>query len=360
MKTKVNTCAVKNIKESIVIGGGQSGLACAYYLRRNKVDFTVLDANEFSGGAWQKGWDSLTLFSPSEHSSLPGFQMPSSKGLYPTKDEVIDYLRSYENRYDFDIIRGVEVNNVVKKDGVFQLETNQGTYFAKSVICASGTFRKPFIPKIQGLSNYMGDQYHSSEYQNPNDFLGQHVLVVGEGNSGAQILDELSNTTVTYWAVKSEPQFLPEDVDGRVLFDNATAIYNAKQKGQHLDGAKINLGNIVLVPTVKEARKNGVYDNYNTIEYFKTNSVIWKNGNEENIDAVIWCTGFGYNLGYLKKLISFDDENRPQISKNESEEIDNLFFIGFGGLTGFASATLIGVGRTAKYVAKKIALRSAK
>jgi cation diffusion facilitator CzcD-associated flavoprotein CzcO len=349
---------MEKIFDCIVIGGGQSGLASAYFLRREKLNFIILDAEEKPGGAWLHGWDSLTLFSPAEFSSLPGMMMPKSKGKFPSIDEVIDYLSEYEKRYDFSIKRSVFVQEVKKENTYFTVMTNKGDFKSHNVICATGTFKKPFIPQFKGLENFTGEQIHSKEYRNPQDFAGKHVLIVGEGNSGAQLLAELANHTVTYWAVKSEPEFLPDDVDGRVLFDSASAIYYAKQKGEKIDQAKINLGNIVMVPSVKKAFDEGVFNKHYQIDSFTRTGVVWKNGKEVNIDVVIWCTGFGYNLDFVKNLASFDEKGRTQLNENESKEVSNLFFVGYGGWTGFASATLIGVGRTAKKVAKKIALYS--
>lgn len=345
---------MEGTKDCIIIGGGQSGLACAYFLRREKLDFTILDAEDKPGGSWLHAWDSLTLFSPSEFSSLPGYMMPKSKEKFPSKEDVISYLAAYEQRYEFDVKRSVEVLKIENENGLFILHTNIGNFSAKNIITTTGTYRKPFIPSLKGLDEFSGEQIHSKDYKSPEGFSGKHVLVVGEGNSGAQILAELSNFTLTYWAVKSAPEFLPEDVDGRVLFDSASAIYYAKQKGKKIDNAKINLGNIVMVPPVKEAFDKGVFKNFEMIDRFTRKGVVWQNGKEISIDTVIWCTGFGYNLDFLSDVISLDEKGRPSTHNNESEEMKGLFFVGYGGWTGFASATLIGVGRTAKMVAKKI------
>jgi putative flavoprotein involved in K+ transport len=344
--------------DCIIIGAGQSGLACAYFLRREKINFILLDAEEKPGGAWLHAWDSLTLFSPAAFSSLPGYMMPKSKEIFPTKEEVITYLTEYENRYGFECIRPTKVMRIEKNGALFSVYSDRGEFKAKHVICATGTLKQPKIPQIKGLADFSGDQIHSSDYRSPDDFIGKHTLVVGEGNSGAQILAELSNQTLTYWGVKSPPQFLPEDVDGRVLFDSASAIFYAKQKGEKIDQTKINLGNIVMIPSVKKGYEQGVYDNFQFIHRFTRSGVVWKNGDAVNIDAIIWCTGFGYNLEYLKDLVSFDEKGRVVLEDNQSVEVKNLFFVGFGGWTGFASATLVGVGRTAKKVAKKIAEKS--
>lgn len=341
--------------DCIVIGGGQSALACAYYLRRSDLNHVLLDANERAGGAWLNAWDSLTLFSPAEHSSLPGWMMPKSEGQFPSRDEVIEYLSEYEKRYEIPVKRGVTVQSVEKNDkGDFIVKTNKDDFTAKRIIAATGTYSAPFIPNISGLNDYEGLSIHSADYKNANQFKDQSVLIVGEGNSGAQILAEVSKVASTYWATRKEPEFLPDDVDGRVLFDSASAVYYAKQKGEQLDTAKINLGNIVMVPPVKEARDRGVLKRSGTLSSFKKNSVIWEDGSSTKIDAVIWCTGFQNNTNYLKELVTLDEKGKVKTDGTQAKEEPNLWLVGFGGWTGFASATLIGVGRSARKTVKEV------
>lgn len=242
----------------IIIGGGQSALACAYYLRRTNLEYTILDNQEKCGGAWLHGWDTLTLFSPAEHSSLPGWLMPKSENEFPTKKEVIKYVCNYEKRYKIPIQRPVKVENVTKQDNHFTISTDKGAFESKVIISATGTWGKPFIAEIPGKDLYSGQQIHSAFYSNANNLKNKKVLIIGEGNSGAQILSEVSKVAETVWSTRKEPEFLPDDVDGRVLFDQASAKYYADQKGEKLDMAKYNLGNIVMVQTVKDARKRDV------------------------------------------------------------------------------------------------------
>jgi putative flavoprotein involved in K+ transport len=151
--------------EIIIIGGGQSGLACAYYLRRKKLDFLILDNQESSGGAWGNTWDSLRLFSPAEHSSLPGWLMPSSEDEYPHKDDVIRYLSNYESKYQFPVERPVEVEHVHYQDGIYRLTTNKGEYECQILINATGTWKKPFVPDIEGYEDFTGLKTHSAFLQ---------------------------------------------------------------------------------------------------------------------------------------------------------------------------------------------------
>ncbi|MEX1002254.1 MAG: ArsO family NAD(P)H-dependent flavin-containing monooxygenase [Crocinitomicaceae bacterium] len=335
-------------RDLIIIGGGQSALACGYFLRRTEINYLILDASPECGGAWLNAWDSLTLFSPPEYSSLPGWFMPESKEEFPDREEVISYLCAYEKRYELPVQRPVKVLEVTKDSDLFTIKTSDGTYQSKAVISATGTFGKPFIPPIPGWEKFQGVQLHSSGYRNAKEFSGQKVLVVGEGNSGAQILAEISKVATAKWSTRKEPEFLPDNVDGRVLFDVASAMYHAEQKGEKFDAAKYNLSNIVMVPPVKEARERGVLQSSGSFREMDENGVIWDDGTHENFDAIIWCTGFRYATSHLDELLDTDEQGKVKTDDTKAVEMPGLWLVGYGGWTGFASATLIGVGRSAK------------
>lgn len=338
----------------IIIGGGQSALACAYYLRRTGLRYVLLDNQPDCGGAWRHAWDSLTLFSPAEQSSLPGWWMPKSSHPFPTRTEVIDYLCRYEQRYEVPVRRPVGVRRVHWANGLFQLETSEGAYQSRAVISATGTWGKPFIPEVPGRAQFEGVQLHSAFYQHAGAFEGEKVLVVGEGNSGAQILAEVSKVAKTAWAVRRTPQFLPDDVDGRVLFNVASAKYYAEQKGEPFDTKKFGLGNIVMVPSVLEARSRGVLKATGQIVSINQTGVVWADGKEEDFDTIIWCTGFGYTTGHLSPLGQQDERGRMPTDGTRSAEVPGLWLVGYGGWTGFASATIIGVGRSARQTVGEI------
>lgn len=136
--------------DTIIIGGGQSALACAYYLRRTGLSYLLLDNQPEAGGSWLKAWDSLNLFSPAEFSSLPGWLMPKTSHVYPTRAETISYLQNYEDRYKFPVQRPVQVQDVCFKEGIFELKTDKGTYYARTVISATGIVQQPYIPSYPG------------------------------------------------------------------------------------------------------------------------------------------------------------------------------------------------------------------
>jgi cation diffusion facilitator CzcD-associated flavoprotein CzcO len=345
---------MEEIFDTIVIGGGQSGLACGYYLRRAKLNFLILDKQPVPGGAWLNAWDSLTLFSPSEYSSLPGWLMPKSNYKFPLRKEVIDYLTKYENRYEMNIKRKVEVIQISKDNGVFQIHSNQGIFKCKTIISATGTWGNPFIPKFEGIENFKGLQIHSRHYKNPEEFIGLKTLVVGEGNSGAQILAEISEVTTAKWSTRTNPEFLPDEVDGYYLFNLASAKYKAEQEGKPFDASQYNLGNIVMVPSVKAAQKRGVLVSSGAVSKLTEKGVIWDSGLEEEFDAIIWCTGFGYDTVYLKSLVKTDHRGIAATRESKSVEVDGLWLVRYGGWTGYSSATLIGVSRTAKQTSLEI------
>jgi cation diffusion facilitator CzcD-associated flavoprotein CzcO len=331
----------------IVIGAGQAGLAVGYYLRRTSYTWLILDAETGAGGAWQHGWDSLHLFSPAQWSSLPGWPMPPSVEDTPTRDDVLAYFTAYEARYRLPIDRPVRVQAVRPGDNALLVESEHGRYQARAVVSATGTWQKPYIPRYPGLELFRGIQIHSADYRTPTLFAGQRVLIVGGGNSGAQILAEVSEVAETTWVTLDPPHFLPDDVDGRVLFERATARFKALQDGRTLEPSG-GLGDIVLLPPVRAARERGVLHSVEPFEAFTPGGVIWPDGRETLVDALIWCTGFRPALDHLQPLGVIEPDGHVAVSGTRSVHEPRLWLVGYGEWTGFASATIVGVGRTAR------------
>lgn len=340
----------------VVIGGGQAGLACAYFLRRAGLRFTILDGEQSPGGAWLHAWDSLRLFSPAQWSSLPGWPMPASPDGYPQRDAVIDYLARYEARYGFAVERPVEVEAVNRDGAGFSIATSTGTRRARVVVSATGTWRHPFWPDYPDQALFAGRQIHSADYRTPGAFAGQRVLVVGGGNSGAQILAEVSRVADATWVTATPPSFLPDEVDGRVLFERATARWQAAQEGRTIDMPVGGFGDVVMVPPVREARERGVLHAVAPFIRFTPDGVIWRDGTRAPVDAVIWCTGFRPALSHLAGLGVVGEDGRVATNGTRSVEEPGLWLVGYGDWTGAASATLIGVMRTARSTVAEIAV----
>lgn len=338
----------------VVIGGGQSGLATGYFLRRTGLDFVIFDAGTGPGGAWPHGWDSLRLFSPAQWSSLPGWPMPPVAAGYPDRDHVVDYLAEYEERYRLPVRRPVSVQAVEAGPDGLLVRTDRGTWTADAVVAATGTWSKPFIPDYPGAGRFQGRQIHSAHYRMPEEFAGQRVLVVGGGNSGAQVLAELSKVADATWVTPTAPVFLPDDVDGRVLFERATARWKASQEGREPDVPAGGLGDIVMVPPVREARGRDVLHSVPPFERFEADGVVWGDGGRTRVDAVIWCTGFRPALDCLASLGVLEADCRIAVLGARAVRQQRLWLVGYGDWTGAASATLAGVTRAARTAVTEI------
>ena len=281
--------------------------------------------------------------------------MPSSGDAFPTRDEVIAYLTAYEARYQLPVIRPAEVDLVRAEPDALVVETRSAAWRTRAVVSATGTWRAPYWPPYPDQSQFQGAQIHSARYESPDAFRGQRVLVVGGGNSGAQIFAEVSQVAEAIWVTPAPPVFLPDDVDGRVLFERATARWQAQQ-GVAIDAPPPGgLGDIVMVPPVKAARDRGVLKAVRPFERFTSNGVVWPDRRETEVDAVIWCTGFRPALQHLTGLGVVEPSGRVAVEQTRSVKEPRLWLVGYGEWTGFASATLTGVMRSARDTARQIA-----
>lgn len=345
----------------VVIGAGQAGLALGYYLRRTSLDWVILDNQEQPGGAWTRTWDSLRLFSPARWSSLPGRLMDGREDEYPSRDDALAYLAWYEDHYALPVRRPVHVNGVTRlhphaeeteppdTDARFRyrLETTEGPVLARALISATGTWSHPVQPTPPGYERFKGEQLHSAHYDNQSRFANKRVAIVGGGNSAAQILAELSKVADTLWCTLEAPTYLPDDVDGRYLFDQATIRYRAQKEGR-TPPPPASLGDIVMVPSVKDARSRGVLVHTPMFDAMTETGLRWSDGREVAVDAVIWATGYRAALSHLAGLDLFDSQGRIPTDGTRATRDARLWLVGYGGWTGYASATIIGVGRTAR------------
>ncbi|UVI36229.1 ArsO family NAD(P)H-dependent flavin-containing monooxygenase [Brevibacterium spongiae] len=343
-----DTSAVARRVDVAVIGGGQAGLALGYYLRRAGLSFVILDQQSHPGGAWQHTWPSLRLFSPAQYSSLPGRLMPPSAVENPDAGHVIDYLSDYEDRYNLPVERPVEVAHVVSGQTGFTVVTDSGDWGAPVVVNATGTWSQPFWPSVPGQAAFRGTQSHSADYRGPGQFVNKSVLVIGGANSGAQIAADLVDSAEVTWCLRGEPRYLPDDVDGRELFRVATRQVQARAAGEPDPGGVASLGDIVAVPPVKEARDAGLLIASPMFERFTAEGVTWPDGSARRIDSAIWCTGFRPALRHLRGLDIREQDGTISLSGTESTRYPGMYFVGYGDWTGPGSATLIGVGATAK------------
>ena len=352
-----------------VVGGGQSGLAVAYHLRRVSAQrerdgrpplrTVVLDAHDRPGGAWPDGWESLELFSPATFSSLPGWPMPAWDGDgNPPASHVAAYLAAYEERYELPVRRPHRVTDVADDptgNGRLVVRTERGDWTTRALVSATGTWDRPFWPGVPGVADFRGRQLHTHDYRRPGDLAGRRVLVVGGGNSAAQLAADLQpHVAALHWVALREPRYLADDVDGRVLFETATQAVRDRAAGRPVRGVG-SLGDVVATPAVRRARDEHGLVAGPMVERLTPSGARWPDGREVDLDAVVWATGFRPALGHLRGLRLAGEGGRPatlapQDSPHPTRAASDprVWLVGYGDWTGAASATLVGVGRPAR------------
>ncbi|RED75998.1 flavin-containing monooxygenase [Cohnella phaseoli] len=209
---------MNKVLDTIVIGGGQAGLASGYHLRKQGLQFLILEASDQVGGSWPRYYDSLKLFSPARFSSLPGMKFPSEPNRYPHRDEVIRYLQDYSRTFQLPVMTNQRVDSITKDGEGFTITTMAGdTFRSRTIINATGSFHNPFTPAITGQEAFQGHILHSSAYRAPEPFINQRVVVVGRGNSAVQIAVELAEVSKTSLAVLRPVQLMKQKVWGQDL-----------------------------------------------------------------------------------------------------------------------------------------------
>ena len=209
---------------SIIIGAGQAGLATAHQLTSGGLipaqDFLLIDANPAPGGAWRHRWDSLTLGKAHNIASLPGMPAPLADASSPASQVVASYYGAYEDKFQLRPYRPARVRSVhashdePEPRGAFLVTLESGEQFsADTIVNATGTWDRPYIPYIPGIGSFGGRQLHTKDYSAAEDFAGQHVLVVGGGLSAVQFLLELEGIAQTTWATRRAPDFTDTEFD---------------------------------------------------------------------------------------------------------------------------------------------------
>lgn len=336
-----------NSFDVVVIGGGQAGLSAGYYLRRAGHRYVILDDQPTAGGAWPRTWQSLRLFSPAEFASLPGWPMPPWSDGFPPASHVVDYLSAYENRYELPVERPVRVKGVTRDGRHLVVASDARTWRARRVISATGTWQQPFWPIYPGAREFKGRQLHTVDYRQPADFTDQHVVIVGGGNSAAQLVAEISTETSTTWVTTRPPRFLPDHVDGRALFAVASERAAALAAGRPDPRGVEALGDVVMVPEVRAARDRGVLHAEPMFDRLTRRGIAW-GARRQRADVILWATGFRPALRHLRPLRLRERNGTISVSGTRALKEPKLHLLGYGDWTGPGSATLLGVGRTAK------------
>ncbi|NUU75376.1 flavin-containing monooxygenase [Paenibacillus xylanilyticus] len=331
------------IYDCIVIGGGQSGLAAAYYLQQARRSFILLEKSEEHLGSWANYYDSLTLFSPAAYSSLPGLIFPGGANYYPRRDEVVQYLISYAATFKFPIYSGQEVIKGDKEGNIYTVHTLSGEKFlTRSIICASGAFVNPRIPDIPGMDQFKGEMLHAKDYRNEAEFKNKRIVVVGGGNSAVQIAVELARAAHVTIASRSPIKFKPQVIAGKDIHFWLTILrLDQSTWGKRL--LQKNSEGVLDNGFYKDAIDKNRPDTKNMFKAFTEKGVVWSDDAREDVDAVIFATGYIPNFEYLNGLNVLDSLGNPLKQIDE-----NIHFVGIPWQTSFASATIRGAGEDAK------------
>jgi putative flavoprotein involved in K+ transport len=348
--------------ETVIIGGGQAGLVTGYHLKQQGRPFVILDANERIGDAWRRRWDSLRLFTPARYCGLDGWRFPASRVHFPTKDEMGDYLEGYAARFDIPVRTGVRVDALSREDDRFVLVSGDRRYEAHQVVVASGSCRSPKLPAFAPELAPDLVQLHSSEYRGPSQLRDGGVLIVGVGNSGAEIAHEVSRTHRVWLSGRPSGQIpvrhgpntgrfvfpVIRFVGHRVLTLKTPIGRKAQPKflSQAAPLIRVKLKDLAAAGVEHMPRTVGVKDGHPELD----------GGRVLDVTNVIWCTGFREAFGWID-LPVFGEDGRPLHERGVVPAAPGLYFVGLLFQYAASSDVLPGVGRDARYVARHIAAR---
>jgi putative flavoprotein involved in K+ transport len=348
--------------DTIVIGGGQAGLATGYYLKQQGRDFAILDANERTGDSWRNRWDSLRLFTPVPFDSLPGMLFPAGD-RFPTKDAMADYLETYAAQFQLPVRTGVRVDCLTRQGERFLVTAGERRFAANNVVVAMGNYQRPRIPAFAEALDPAIIQLHSSAYRGPSRLRDGGVLLVGAGNSGAEIAMEVVRTHPT-WLAGRDVGHIPFRIESRVtplvlrplfrvVFHRLLTLdtpMGRRARSKRLSGGfplirvkpkDLTAAGVVRVPSV-----TGIQDGQPQLA----------DGRTLDVANVIWCTG--YTPGFSWIDLPVFGEHEPLHTRGIVTKEPGLYFIGLHFLYAASSEMIHGVSRDAEYVVQNIARRT--
>jgi putative flavoprotein involved in K+ transport len=342
-----------NRRDVVVVGGGQAGLAVGYFLAQQGTDFTILEAAGQPAAAWRERWDSLKLFTSARYDSLPGMEFPGDPDRYPTRDEVADYLADYARELNLPIELNSRVHAVRRQNHGYTVELGDRAYEARQVVIATGPFQLPFVPPI---AENLGDdvvQMHSTGYRSPESVPEGSVLVVGGGNTGFQIAEELSASREVHLAIGSRQTPLPQRVLGRDLFWylDATGLIR-KTTASRIGKLMRKREDTLIGSNPRRARRHGI-ELHGRAVAAAGSTVSFADGADLDVRGVIWATGFRVDHSWIDVPV-FDESGRAVHERGVTTS-PGLYFLGQLWQHTRGSALLGWVKDDAAHIAEKVA-----
>jgi putative flavoprotein involved in K+ transport len=351
--------------EVVIVGAGQAGLATGYHLKRLGVDHLILDENEEVGAAWRNRWDSLRLFTPGRYNSLPGMPYPGPPHSLPGKDDIAEYLKAYRARFELPVRTEVKVNRLSFDGDRYLVETGDGQITTNNVVVATGAFHHPRVYDFANLLSPDIVQMHSSDYRRPSQIPEGPVLVVGAGQSGAEIALDLVEQHQVWLSGEDhgEEPVRPGSAADRlvtpIMVFAATKVINvANPIGRRMRDHFLNppRGIPRAGGTRKRIREAGI-EWVGRVVGATDGLPQLEDGRIVDVAGVIWTTGFRPDYGWIELPI-FDDFGYPVHERGVVKSQSGLYFMGLLFQRTLSSALLVGVGKDAEYVAGQIVART--
>jgi len=343
---------MKNARFStVIIGAGQAGLAAAYYLKRRNNNFLLLDEGERIGDSWRRRWDSLKLFTPSQHDGLPGFPFPARRGTLPTREEMADYLSEYADKFSLPVQLGTKVLELHKTSDGYEITTSKGNIYSDYVIVCTGTNPNAYIPAFASELDKKIVQIHSSDYKNPEQLPAPDTLVVGAGTSGVEIAIELSKSRPTMIAGRATPH-IPD-----VAFRYAGPVYwwfihhilTVRTPIGRKARLKIIGGGAPLISVSMEDVKEAQVEHLPRLKGAEQGMPLLEDGRILTVSSIVWATGYRPDFSWIKLDVT-DNNGWPQTNRGVSEKYMGLYFVGMVFQYGLTSGLVGGVSRDAAFV----------
>ncbi|MDC0763932.1 NAD(P)/FAD-dependent oxidoreductase [Brevibacillus sp. AG] len=345
-----------NDYDVIVIGGGQAGLALGYALKRKNRRFVILEQHTRIGDSWRQRYDSLVLFTPRKHNQLPGLAFPGEPNTLPNKDEAAEYLELYAKHFELPVMLGTTVMELSKVDFSFQIRTQDSLLYAKQVVIATGPFHTPFIPAIANNLNHTVNQLHTSQYKNESQLIDGTVLVVGSGNSGAQIAVELAAHRPVIFSQGESRSYLPIFIFGKPIFDYMKILGLLDAHHSTWLGKKMRSSPDPIFgykKQVRELSRTGALRLVPRAVQMNGNTATFADGTQATFNNILWATGFRPNYDWLNVPNVLDSHGRP-IHQRGITKVPGLSFLGLPWQHTRGSALMGGVGNDALYLAEHL------
>ena len=333
----------------VVIGAGQAGLSAAYFLKRANLDHVVLDADAGPGGAWRHRWPTLRMATVHGIHDLPGMPFAEPDPTAPANEVLPAYFADFERRNGIEVRRPVRVHAVRDHDGLLRVETDSGVWEAEALVNATGTWTRPFWPRYPGQELFRGRRLHSSQYRGPEEFAGQHVVVVGGGTSAVQQLLEIDRHAArTTWATRREPEFFDEPFTPELGRAVVAEVEERVRQGLP-PRSVVSVTGLNLTPAVRDALESGVLARRPMFDRITEDGVVWPDGTHERVDAILWATGFRAALDHLAPLRLRGPGGGIRLDGTKVVADPRVHLVGYG-----PSASTVGATRAGRAAAKEI------